>query len=182
MIACQWFEEPLLERPWRQQKTYISHLKLFQESWLVALGAAVFTVLFSWQVTHVWVWQQAFEQVQTQVDELQISIAPILAARTKALKDKSQFEHLLAFNPYPSQIEILSMITEKLPSRQEAKLLDWFFQMGELRFTIEVKSVNPAFYIKTFQANSLFTEIKASTGKGKKSNQITISMKLVKLP
>ena len=173
-------EEPLLERPWRQKKNYVSHLNVFQEPLLVILGAAVFTILLSWQITHIWIWQQALGQVQTQVDKLQDSITPILTARTQALENKKHFENLLTFNPYSSQLEILTLVAEKLPPRQEAKILEWFYQLGELRFILEVKKIDPAFYINTFQTQPLFTEIKTKTGKGKKSNRISISMKLSK--
>jgi len=176
-------EEPLLERPWQQKKNYAKHLNLFQEPLLVAIGAAIFMLVLSWQITQIWVWQQALGQVQSQVDELKEEITPILTARTQALENKTHFEHLLAINPYPSQLEILTLVTEKLPARKEAKLLEWFYQLGELRFILEIKKVNSAFYnsafyIKAFQTIPLFSEIKAKTGKGKSANRISISMKI----
>lgn len=169
-------EEPLQERPWQQKKNYAKHFNLFQESLIVTIGATVLTILLSWQITQILIWQQALEQVQAEVNELEDEITPILAARTLALENKTHFEHLLTINSYPSQIEMLTLVTEKLPDREEAKLLEWFYQMGKLRFIIEVKKVDPAFYIKALQTVPLFTEIKAQIGKGKGANRIVINM------
>jgi len=139
------------------------------------LGAAIFIVVLTWQTVSIWKWQQATEQLQTQIDELNENVAPILAARNQAFADKKQSEQILALAPYPSQLELMTQVAEKLP-RRNTKLIEWFYQIGELRFTIETRRLDPTFYVKTFQALPLFRDVKAETGR--KSNQIIISMQL----
>ncbi|HEC84967.1 MAG: hypothetical protein DRR08_13490 [Candidatus Parabeggiatoa sp. nov. 2] len=168
-------EEALLKRPWGRSKKHFSRFKLFHERIWVTLGAAIFIVVLTWQTVSIWKWQQATEQLQTQIDELNENVAPILAARNQAFADKKQSEQILALAPYPSQLELMTQVAEKLP-RRNTKLIEWFYQIGELRFTIETRRLDPTFYVKTFQALPLFRDVKAETGR--KSNQIIISMQL----
>ncbi|MDM8558494.1 hypothetical protein, partial [Candidatus Parabeggiatoa sp. HSG14] len=173
-------ECPLLERPWGRTKTHFDKFYLYQEQVWVMLGIAFFTILLTWQTVSIWKWQQAATQLQTQVDELTHSVGPILMARTQALDHKNKLKSLLDLNLYPSQIELITQVAEAMP-RKNTKLIEWFYQMGKLRFTIETNKPDPTFYIKTFQKNPLFKEIEAKTGTGRKINQITISVQLVSL-
>lgn len=170
---------PLLARPWGKNRKRIHRFYLFyQEPLWVMLGAAIFVALFSWQAVRVWKWQQALIPVQVQIDELRESIAPILSKRTLAIADKSQADKLLALNPFPSQLELMQQVAKLIP-RQQVKLVQWFYQMGKLRFTLEAQKTHklePTFYVKTFQKQPGFKEVKIKTGSGRYANQITISL------
>jgi hypothetical protein len=171
-------EQDLLNRPWGRAKRHLSRFQqLYQERIWVVLGTIIITVLLTWQGVSIWKWRQATAQLQIQIDALSENIAPILAARTQAIAEKNQSERLLALAPYPSQLELLAQIAEKLP-RKKTTLTEWFYQTGELRFTIETSKLDPTFYVRTFQKNPLFKEVKAKPGTGRKSSQMTISMQL----
>ena len=168
-------EQPLLKRPWGRTKKRLSQFQLYQERIWVMGGTVIFTIVLTWQMISVWKWQQATEQLHAQIEELNESITPILTARNQAISEKTLLEQLLALTPDPSQLELMTKIAEKLP-RQNTKLIQWFYQTGELRFTIETQKLDHTFYVETFQALPLFREVKAETGR--EPNQIIISMRL----
>ncbi len=171
-------EDVLLDRPWGKTKASFSRFNVFNESIWVTLGAVVFAVLLTWQTVSILKWQQAQTTVLTQIDELNERIAPILASRTQTLADKQQLDQLLAFNPYPTQLELITKVAEQLPLK-EAKLVEWFFQNGELRFTVEAKKIDPTFYVKLFQNIPLFKEVNAKTKTGRnKAKQIMLNVQL----
>jgi hypothetical protein len=165
----------LLDKPWGKPRGRFSGTQLRQERLWVLLGAAVFILLFSWQLITIWKWQQGLSEVQTQIDALSTETTPILDARTQTLADKITVERLMGLNRYPSQLELMAQVAEKLP-RNGAKLVEWFYQAGELRFTVESAAIDPRFYVEAFQSVPIFQEVKSETNNN--PNQIVMSMKL----
>jgi len=159
-------EQDLLKRPWGRNKKYFNRFQLYQERILLTLGGAIFTVLLTWQSVNLWYWQQAIKPLQTQIEELRENISPILSARTKALAEKKKSEQLLALDIYPSQLELITQVAEKLPQKNTI-LIEWFYQTGELRFILETNQLDPTFYVKTFQKNPLFKDVNAKPGTGR---------------
>lgn len=171
-------EEDLLKRPWGKPKRH-SNRNQHQERIMVILGATIFTALLTWQTISVWKWQQAIDNLQIQIEVLNKKIAPILVNRNQAIIEKKRCEQLLALAPHPSQLELMTEVLEKLPSKnKKTALIGWFYQKGELRLTVETSQLDPTFYVKTFQKNPLFKEVNVKKGTGRKSNQMTINMKL----
>jgi hypothetical protein len=155
-------EGPLLERPWGRSKKNVGQLAfLYQQSTWITLVAAIFMMLFSWQGVSIFKWQQALAQIQTQIDELNDSVSPILTSRTQALADKQRFEKLLSLNPYPSQLQLMTKVAQQLPAKK-ARFKSWSYQMGQLKFTIASPNrLDSTYYIKKFQSTRFFNEIKA---------------------
>lgn len=171
---------PLLDRPWGRHKAKGSKLTAAHEQLAVMVGAGILTMLLSWQLVGIFKWRQALVQRQAEISELTEKITPILSTRNQAMADKEKFEQILALNPFPSQLELIVQVAEKLPG-PEAKLLEWSYQTGTLSFTVETKQPDPTFYVKTFQAIPWFKEVKAETGRGRNNtNQIVISMQVAK--
>jgi hypothetical protein len=162
-------ESSLLERPWgRTKRSFNKFVFLYQESTWVTLGAAIFTMLFSWQVASFFKWQQALTQTQTQIDQLNESVGPVLTARTQALADKQRFKQLLLLNPYPSQLELITTIAQEI-SPKKVFMVNWSYQMGQLTFIIKsAYKLDPTYYIKTLQAKPFFKEVKAEARGGPK--------------
>jgi hypothetical protein len=172
-------EQELLNRPWGKPKRHLSRNQLYQERIMVILGATIFTALLTWQTISVWKWQQAIDNLQNQIEVLNGKISPILVTRNKAIIEKKRCEQLLALAPHPSQLELMTVVLEKLPSKKKkTALIRWFYQKGELRFTVETSQLDPTFYVETFQKIPLFKEVNVKKGTGRNSNQMTINMKL----
>jgi len=178
------FELPYLERPWGRAKINLDTFDLRREALWVILGAAFFTVLLTWQIVSVWKWQRATAQIQTQIETLQTKIGSILELRNQAMADKLVVDKLFALAPYPHQIGLMAMVTDLmvkisqelgLPA-DDIRLIDWFYQLGELKITIESSEIDPTVYVKAFQNHARFTEVKASTGR--KSGQIVLTMEV----
>jgi len=170
---------PLLPRPWGRPRANIVHFGVAQEATLVTVIVALLTSLFTWQGVNLWQWYQATQQINTQIEQATTQIEPLVQARTQALNYKQQAEELLQLNVYPSQLEILHQVLEKLPHNENTKLLEWLYQWGELRITVETDKLDPTFYVKTFQESNLFTNVSAELGSGRDAKQIFINMQLV---
>jgi len=168
-------ELPLLAQPWGRPRGRFAGTQLRQERLWIFVGATIFILLFSWQLISVWKWQQSLTEVQARIDALSTETTPILDARTQTLANKTTVERLMGLNRYPSQLELMAQVAEKLP-RNGAKLVEWFYQSGELRFTVESAAIDPRFYVEAFQSVAIFHEVKSETNN--QPNQIVMSMKL----
>lgn len=171
---------PLLPRAWGRPRTNVVRLGAAQEATVISVIIGLLIVIFTWQGVNLWQWYQVTQQIQRQIEQSTEQIEPILQARTQALNYKQQAEEILQLNAYPSQLEILHRVLENLPHDENTKLLEWLYQWGELRITVETNKLDPTFYVKTFQALDLFTDVNAEIGSGRNANQILISMQLVK--
>lgn len=168
-------ELPLLEKPWGKPRGRFSSTRLQQERLWILLSVAVFILIFSWEAIHIWRWQSALTDMQARIDALSTETTPILDARTQTLAAKTKIEQLRVLNRYPSQLELMAQVAEKLP-RNGAKLVEWFYQAGELRFTVESAAIDPRFYVEAFQSVPIFQDVKSETNNN--PNQIVMSMKL----
>jgi len=170
-------ESALLAQPWGKHKmTGGNSFGMVQERMVIMAGITVFSMMLTWQTVSNLKWRQALAGLQTQIDELSQTIEPILTARNQALADRQQFEKIVLLNQFPSPIELIAQVAEKLPP--EAKLLEWSYQLGNLSFIVESAQPDPTFYVTTFQEVSWFKEVKAETGSGRKANQIVVSMQI----
>ncbi|ALG67671.1 hypothetical protein [Beggiatoa leptomitoformis] len=165
---------PFLDKTWAKTHQLFSGALLRQERLWFLLGSALLLTLAMWQGISIWKWQQATISIQTDIDALMGQSAPILDARTATLADKQRLERLLSLNSQPTQLLLLTQVAEKLP--QKVKLVDWFYQTGTLKFAIEATSIDPRFYVETFQNIPLFREVQ--TESGRTANQLIISMRV----
>jgi hypothetical protein len=169
------FQPPKLKRPWGKNRKFMGSLNIYRESLWLTLGTIIFTTLFTWQIVTIWRWQQALHQIQAPVEQLTEQVAPILTARTQAMQDKSQIEQILALIPFPSQLELMAQVSQLLP-QSGTIIKEWYYQAGELRFTIETTRRDPTFYVENFQMVPWFKDVKVENGRT--PEQIVISTRL----
>lgn len=100
------------------------------------------------------------------IRELSVKAAPVLAARDVANKNQTRIRQLLALNPYPSQLDIMARVTEKLPTNG-VQFNDWIYQQGELRFTLTGQPFyDSTFYVRAISSIPHFTDVNADTAPG----------------
>lgn len=166
-------QDKLLPKPWGRTKAKFN-TGILQEPTLIMFGMVIFSVVLTWQIANVAKAKYAIQQLQVQVDQLSDSISPILTARNQAIADKQLAERLLMLNAYPAQLELMTIINDKLSSNQNIRLIKWLYKMDRLEFVVETKQLDPTFYVKMFQP--LFKEVKAKIGL--KPNYMEISMRV----
>lgn len=169
-------EYALLERPWGRTRGF----KIQQDA--VWIGVALLLSVITWQTVSVWKWHRATAHVNAQIETLQTQIGSILDLRNRAVADQMVIEKIMTLNPYPQQIKLLADVADllaqmgkelKLPTN-DIRLTSWFYQLGELKITVEASEIDPTVYVKAFQNHPLFTEVKAETVR----QQITLTMKV----
>ncbi|EIJ43496.1 hypothetical protein BegalDRAFT_2655 [Beggiatoa alba B18LD] len=169
---------PLLEKTWAKTHQLFSSTLLRQERVWFVLAGGLFIGLISWQGVNIWRWQQGLTTLKTEIDTLMGQASPILEARTATLADQQRLTQLLALNKQPSQLTLMAQVAETLP--QKVKLVDWSYQTGRLKFTIEATAIDPRFYVEAFQALPNFHEVQ--TEAGRTANQLVINTQIEAIP
>lgn len=163
-----------LTKPWAKAKRLHANLGQFFESGAVAAVIAC-VALATWQWLSIVKLQDKIEQLLTQQTELQNQATPLVTYRNAALADKRIIEKIISFNALPQQLTLFATVAEKLP--QQAKLVEWQYQSGRLRFTVEAPFIDPRFYVNTYQAIPMFKEV--SSEMGRSTNQIILTMQVI---
>ena len=163
----------LLTQPWGKARRSFGGFKAQQERDWVFIGLLIFVIIAAWQAVDIIKAKSALQQLQTHLDELNEQATPVLTARTTAMNRKQAAERLLTLNAQMSQIELMALVLDKLP-QQGAKVVEWAYQSGELKVTIEANSIDPRYYVENFQSQPLFLDVKSESGRS--NNQIVMSM------
>lgn len=168
---------PFLTQAWGKARSAFRSSGLLQERWLINGLLATFLTALSWEGVFIYKWQSASSSLQREIETLNEKVNPILTAKSQTIEEQKYVERLLSLDSYPSNLELMAKIAEKLP--QNIKIIDWHYQTGELSFSIEGGTIEPSYYVSTYQAIPLFSEVKSNS---KMPNQLTVSMKVNKKP
>ncbi len=164
---------PLLSKPWAKAKRLHANWGQLIE-WSVVIAVTACIALASWQWLSILQLQDQITQITAQQEELQNQATPLVKSRNAALADKNIIEKIISFNALPSQLTLFATIAEKLP--QQAKLVEWQYQNGRLRFTVEAPFIDPRFYVNTYQAIPLFKDVSSEIGRT--NNQIILTLQV----
>jgi hypothetical protein len=165
-------------KPWGKARRALSGLQqLRREGLWLTLGLTLFCVLLSWQMVAAWRQLQALEAVKQNVAVLMDQAGPILQARNQAMSDQARIHTLLSLNAYPPQLKLFVEILDLLPDTA-AKLREWRYHNGELRFTVEAPKLDPKNYVQILQTHPLLDNIK--TENTRNSQQLVLHINLVK--
>jgi len=167
-----------LEKPWGRHKAPLRHSAFLQEKLWITLAGVFFMAALGWQSVMLWKWQQAVEQVQQQSEQLDEQVNPILDQRQIALAEQQRIKHIQRLKRHPEVLVLMQLVADKLP--QYAHLVGWSYQTGKLNFTIRAKSIDPRYYVSSFEKISHFKNVK--TENGNSQLQLTIKMDVLSLP
>jgi hypothetical protein len=168
--------EDLLAQPWGRARRALSGLnQLRSEALWLSMTAALLLSILAWQTVAVWRQQDALADVNAKIEALSEQAGPILQARNQALADQDTSRRLLALNPYPPQLVLLAEIAASLPSA-EARLKEWVYQNGELRFTVEGPAIDPRQYVEILQNNPMFHNVQTESSRNDK--ELVIHLRL----
>jgi hypothetical protein len=166
---------PFLAQAWGKARSAFRSSGLLQERWLIGILLVTFLTAFIWEGVFVYKWQSAYSSLQKEIETLNEKANPILTAKSQTIEEQKHVERLLGLDLYPNNLELMAKIAEKLP--QNIKIIEWHYQTGELSFSIEGGTIEPSYYVSTYQAIPLFSDVKSNS---KMANQLTISMKVNK--
>lgn len=165
-------ERQYLPAPWAKPNQALSGglNMLRRESTWVYVGLAMLGLVAVWEGIALWKTQQSLQQVQERREALSDKATPILTARNQALNYQRQIADLLMLNIFPSQLELLSIVAEKLP--EDAKVVQWEYQPGLLSLIIEGENLDPKAYAERFQPVKQFLDVSVRSGRKPKQLQI----------
>ncbi len=170
-------KQAFLPKPWAKNTSVWRNLNLLwrQERLWVSLGLAALISVFIWEWLSVTRWQTSLTELEHHIEQLTYDAEPVLTARGKVLDIKKQLETLQQLDKYPGQLKILLAIASKLP--KGAVLQEWHYDNGALKVQIKADSIDPREYVKLFQDDPLFDDVKPETAKRK--GEIDISMRVL---
>lgn len=124
----------------------------------------------AWQAARLDSYRRATEQLQAELDTLQQQAGPVADARGQALQALARVQQLQAIDPYPSQLELMAWIADKL-IRPGDRLAEWNYHDGKLKITLataaEIESSSTL--VNTLQLSGLFDNVHAQPGKTPRS-------------
>jgi hypothetical protein len=134
----------------------------------------------AWQAAHLAHYRQATGQLQSELDALQQTAAPMADVRGQALQALAHVQQLQAVDPYPAQLELMAWIAEKLV-RAGDRLTEWSYHDGKLNITLattaDIQSTSTM--VNILQLSGLFDNVRAQPGKTPKT--ITLDMDVLPL-
>jgi hypothetical protein len=118
-------------------------------------------------------------QVEDRVQSAEQRSAPAAADRERALANLKFLNDFAKLSAYPSQLELLARVAEKLPANG-ARIIAWSYQNGDLQFTVfsPASSIDVLFYVKTYSTVERFTDVTADRAEGNRS--IRVKARVVK--
>jgi len=133
------------------------------EAWLVPFIALCLFAITMWYGSQ-WIKLQAANKTRgTELETLNLQAAPIVTARSQALESLGRIKGLLALDPYPNQLVLLSKLAEVLP-KDGPYLKEWEFLNGKLKVLIaSPNKLATSDYIKLLQAPGFFNNIQAAS-------------------
>lgn len=132
------------------------------EAWLVPLIALCLFAMTTWYGTQWIGLLTAIKDHSTDLTALNRQAAPIVTARSQALEALVRIKALLALDPYPSQLVLLSKLAEVLPN-DGPYLKEWEFLNGKLKVLIaSPNKLVTSEYIKLLQSSGFFNNIQAA--------------------
>jgi hypothetical protein len=162
--------------PWGKARRRFAGLRGHKERDWIFLGTLLFVVITTWKVVEIVKIHAAVQSLQARLEGLNDQATPVLKARNLAINNKQEVERLLSMNAQLTQLELMTMVQDKLPPQAGVKVVDWAYQSGELKVTIEAPYIDPRQYVENFQSQPLFLDVKSETGRN--ANQIIVSMRI----
>lgn len=170
--------EPVwLERPWPRRSAG-SFLGDFKGGRAVATVACIAIIPFAYQIGQVAALNLERGRYEANVKAMEVSAAPVLAARDAALRNAARVRQIEALRPYPSPTEVMARIAEILPPNGTI-FQDFNYQQPDLRFTLGGQpTFDATFFIRALSAIPIFTDVNAENSAG--PGTLTLRMKLVR--
>ncbi len=166
--------EVYFPEPWASTRTPGEWL--LANEWRLALASMLLlTCAIIWQEGRYWRAVTLTAAAAAEFEALQEEVGPLLAARSEVLKLRQANERLAGLVQTPSQALLMSLVDAALPN-SEAIFKEWHYQQGELRIIVEDPSMNPIEYVRSLEAQPLFTSVRAE--QGRRRNQVELNMRL----
>jgi hypothetical protein len=173
---------PLIDEPWAKES---SGGGFSIDSWRdekLAYFALSLLLLppTGWYASQLNQYRLSNDRLQAEYAALQQEAAPVADARGHALQALARVQQLQAIDPYPSQLELMAWIAEKL-IREGDRLTEWNYQDGKLQITLTLAAdiQSSSTMVDALQLSGLFDNVHTQPGRTAKS--ITFEMDVLPL-
>ncbi len=143
-----------------------------------ALAASILTALvlvLAWQQVRIWKMDYLADSAALELAQMEAELGPALGARNELLRLRTRNEALIDLSNRPSQARILGLVDKAIPG-EAARLYQWRYQQGELRFVVEDRNLDPIAYVRALESEPLFEQVQV--GQSRRNNQVEISLRV----
>ncbi len=140
----------------------------------LGLAAAAFPlIVLAYGIGHLALYQIETSRLAAGAEELEATSVETLGARRAALQNTMAVKSLLALDPFPDQLSLMSAVSKVL-GRRGIRVEEWRYQNGDLEITLAGKNrLDATFFVGAFEKSSMFHEVAA------KSTPNATSLKLI---
>ena len=143
-----------------------------------ALAASALTLLvlvLAWQQVRAWKMEYLARAAETELAAMEAELGPALGARNELLRVRARNQALAGLLNQPSQARILGLVDAAIPG-ETARLIQWRYQQGELRFIVEDPSLDPVAYVRALESEPLFDRVQV--GQSRRNDRVEISLRV----
>lgn len=115
------------------------------------------------------------QSVTADFQALQAEVGPLLTARNQTQELRERNRAMAAIVGSPSQALLMSLLDDALPN-ETAEFRQWNYQQGELRVVVEDENMNPMAYVRSLEAQPLFTNVRAEQARGRNRIELTMTV------
>ena len=167
-------EAELSANPWGSELTLKEWLEV-NERVLVASCVLVLSMILVWQETRFWRIDYLNKAVVDEFSQKQNELEPFLKARNELINLRRKNQKLSEILGTPSQAYLMSVVDRAIPNAT-ARFQEWHYQQGELRVIVEDAEMNPVEFVRSLEAEPLFSQVKAEQAQGNNRTEITLTV------
>jgi len=185
----KWLDGKLVSSQWRSSSVDADSAQVLIEPWgdknprrlvdeqlLTRAGILVFAVVITFQLGSIsrLFWETS--QLERDLLSSREEVSEILDAREEVQVTKKENDLLVSWLSVPSQIAILADFDELL-TPATVDIIEWDYQDGELKVTVEDKSLENRAYLESLSGGARFSNVRVDPGIAK--NTAIIRLKVI---
>jgi len=155
--------QPLQAHPWVRAVGMDVHGQRTRLVERLALGLGILTLALPtlWYGLGMIKLQQAHDQLDARIGQLDRRARPILVARSQALDEIARIQALRRLYLRPDPLVLMAKVAEILP-RNDAHIKEWKYQDGKLKLTIAASApLSTIYLVEAFQKVGYFDGVRA---------------------
>jgi len=114
--------------------------------------------------------------VETRIAVHSAEVVPLVEARVAALDNAAVIRRLHEFDPYPSQLQLMTRVADILP-KNDTHLTEWSYDRGQLQITVAADHpLDSVFFVRALERVDRFKAVSAERAGGDNSLRIRLTV------
>lgn len=170
-------ESELRDQPWTVATAPVTDVwSLLQNERAAAIAAVVIAVPFLYYLTQATVLLIGTMRVESAIADLAAANQTIRTDRAAAFTNLENVETYLGLENYPSQFQVLNIVTNLL-RESKVSLAEWNFDTGSLQLVLQAdRPLEAPFFIEMFEKDDHFSSVSGTVGNQQREIRLTMQV------